>query len=408
MTTLTMTGIKSRTSLLACAATIAGASATAMAQDKGDEPCKPLFVSTATLLDADAASPLDANRTAGIDDLVIDTRNGKVLYAIIDTNEILGSDNKVVAVPFGACAWDAPSERFVLHLTADELKSLPPCDTDELERLEDRSWHSLLQGVFGNTPELAASTWDGDEYTLHFENGGTEAWSGKVMGVDRSAKSARGATLCAVTVDVDGDRRTVLLAPATHLKQNSCMPSEGDLIEVETVRALGHDDSMVYVARELERGEVGLELRDDKGVPQWTMRGDLEQPRYLALASDLDDGTLYSKGKEFGNVSDTAIEVQSGTTAFAVISMGGVLGVDDTLYPIPCGAFMLGSEFDLYVGDMAVRDMARAPKLSSYGVADLNDSRFADSVLEYYEVETKTYDTDRTKAWASARAGSNS
>ncbi len=396
--------------LLATAAGAMTLSATSYAQSdrQGETRTKPWFVSCDTILDATVAARSDREHTAEIDDLVVDTRNGRAVYAIIDTNGILGSDNKTVAIPYGALSWNRGNQQFTLDVTADELRNLPECDTRNLAHLQDQSWFSTLRGIFGEQPELhAAAEMRGDEYTRYFTRTRPASFDGEIVAINRQAKTAQGGAFYAVVVEDEdkGEQRTVFLAPVAYLTRESNIPSEGDNVTVTAIRTIDADGEVVHVAKSIRADGKTLRLRDDKGVPAWQTSDAPMSRSFYMLASDMKDGALHAQRQEFGSVNDVAFEANSGTAAFAIISVGGVLGVGDTLYPVPYGAFASGPSNNLYL-DMPASKLKLAPKLSEDGLKDLNHQQFAQSVCDYFGVKPKNFDTDRSTRWSTQQRAS--
>jgi len=75
----------------------------------------------------------DVNNKAGEDvgdikDLVVNTRTGKVAYAVMAYGGVLGMGDKLFAVPMDSLATKADDDKFVLDVTKDQLKNAPGFD----------------------------------------------------------------------------------------------------------------------------------------------------------------------------------------------------------------------------------------------------------------------------------------
>jgi sporulation protein YlmC with PRC-barrel domain len=70
-----------------------------------------------------------ANEDVGdINDLVVNTRTGRVSYAVMSHGGVLGMGDKLFAVPMDSLATKADSDKFVLDVTKDQLKNAPGFD----------------------------------------------------------------------------------------------------------------------------------------------------------------------------------------------------------------------------------------------------------------------------------------
>lgn len=360
------------------------------------------FTTCDTLLDASIKSERDTEHEAEVDELIVDTRNGRILYAIVDTNEILGSEDKIVALPYGALSWDPATRTYRINASTAQLAALPKFDEDNWKNLQSDSWWSSLRGAFGDRSEFRdAQDQDGDEYTVFFHDGRAETMKGQVVSVDRQMPSSRDSKYCAVVLSSpeDNQRHVVLLAPVDYLDQNSvALPKEGTEVNVTTIKGYNAKGEPIRVAQRITIDGKTVELRDDEGVPRWKSVND-RGPFYLERVSNLTDGSLMIEGEEFGDVSQAIFEPQSGQLAFYIISVGGVLGIDDTLYPVPGSAVTIGQEDHLYI-DMSKSKFRLAPKLSGKGTDDLNVAAFASSVYDYYGVKRPDFNLKRSEKWS--------
>ncbi|MBK7406121.1 MAG: PRC-barrel domain-containing protein [Phycisphaerales bacterium] len=376
------------THIIAVAGTLAANSSLWAQSESADSPW---FISDETLMDASITDGRQSDHTGDVVDLVVDTGTGRILYAIVDTNEILGTRDRTVAIPYAALRWEPAAEQFRIQATTDQLSALPDCDPDDIDALSDPSWRKTVEGVFGDlADDSAPEALRGDQYTERFATANPTSFGGTISDIRQDATSSPEGAFCSVVLDPgDGNgERTVLLSPAGFLTKHSALPHSGDRITVTAVKASPDDDS-TFVARSMELNGDELELRDERGVPAWSRHGTHTS---LALASKIDDGKLTSRpqDKEFGGVDMVAYDVRSGTAAFAVISRGGVLGVGDTRYPVPWTAMDCESDQTFSI-DMPIARLEKAPELSESGVGELNEGGLARRVWEYYGLEAQRF-----------------
>jgi sporulation protein YlmC with PRC-barrel domain len=377
---------------------------------KSTDSSKHRFVAGETLVGAKVKARTGDDEEGKIENLVVDTRNGVIAYAILDSNGILDVPNKTVAIPYGALSWDASAERFVVDVTAEELRNLPKWDSSDLSRLRDPGWHGTLKGVFGDRPELenlqSGYAYYGDEYTCHFKQGKPEKIEGKIVSIDRDVTTPQGGSVVAIEVeDQKHGKQTIYLAPAAHMTSKQISPAEGTMVTVSTIDAIDSNGKRVRVAEWVRIDGNTVNLRE-KGVPAWQSETQQPMRAFYVLASELDDGKLYSSnGEAFGNVTDVGFDVTSGTAAFAIVSVGGVLGVNDTVYAVPWSAVSIGKDENLYVA-MDNEKLKLAPKLSQDGIDDLNNADYFKQVLAYYDEEPMRFDTERSSKWTNHRQAS--
>jgi len=370
---------------------------------------QPAFVSSETLMDATVIAQ-NGDDDASIEDFVVDLRSGRILFAVINTNGVMELEDRTVPVPYGALAWRPADETFSLNADANQLRGLPAFNEDNLAILADDATLSSMRGAFGEQPELdeIANARGYDEYSCLFKQGAAESktHTGKVVGVNRTAKTARGATWYAVilqddeTTTPDG-RHLILIGPVEHLESESAVPAEGQTITVAAVRGFNHEGQPVAIARTVTVDGRTCRLRDDHGAPAWSSNANLSTTATAspyALASELADGAVYASSAEFGDVNDIIFEAHSGAAAFVLASVGGVVGIGDTLYPVPFSTLVIDQDMNLHASVPADK-LKVAPRLSDEGVDDFKQAAFAQRICDYYDVKKHAYDTQRANTW---------
>ncbi len=416
--------------LTACGAmglALAGAGFAQTADQKNQDPKKnqknqaearasgAVYVSADELIGAPVASYTDSER-GKIDDLIVDGRDGRIAYGVLSTGGgfFMGIGDKEFVVPYGALEWNSKENRYTVHITAEQIKALPDFDRKNLSLLEEEGWASTMRGIFGERDEFKAfeQRKGYDEYTWLFDQGQPHTLNGKIVAVNRQAKSAQGQEYYSVIVQPQDteDRRTILVAPPSYLTRQDRQPAEGDFVTINAYATHDADGESVFIAKSVrfEKDGETMKLRDDAGKPEWDeMDMSSDHPVY-AFASDMPGGVVISAdNEEFGTISEVVFEARSGSAAFAIVSVGGVMGIDAVDYAIPCKALSYGGDEKLY-SKLPLAKLKLAPKLSKDGVSDLNSAEFAQTVRDYHEVKAPKLDLNRSKNWKEQSAKDSS
>jgi hypothetical protein len=83
----------------------------------------------------------EANETLGdIEDVVIDSRTGKVAYAVLWCGAFVGMAEKLMAIPFSILDFNAAKKAYVLNVSSDRLKAAPGFDSEHWPLLSDENW----------------------------------------------------------------------------------------------------------------------------------------------------------------------------------------------------------------------------------------------------------------------------
>src|SRR5262249_35024333 len=68
-----------------------------------------------------------------------------------------------------------------------------------------------------------------------------------------------------------------------------------------------------------------------------------------------------SAGENLGRIEDVAIDPETGTVAYAILSFGGMMGVGTKLFPIPWSSVNMSASGDYVVFDASKDSLQNAP-----------------------------------------------
>ncbi|MDZ7750603.1 MAG: PRC-barrel domain-containing protein [Gammaproteobacteria bacterium] len=83
-----------------------------------------------------------------IQDIMLDTRDGSVRYAVLASGGFLGVGDRLFAIPWKALKQDKRNKRFMLDVDADRLKNAPGFDKDNWPNMADASWNSSVESYY--------------------------------------------------------------------------------------------------------------------------------------------------------------------------------------------------------------------------------------------------------------------
>ena len=89
-----------------------------------------------------------------IKEIMLDTSNGKVCYAVLSFGGLLGMGEKFFAVPWNALKLDTVNKRFELDVEKDRLKNAPGFDKDDWPDMADQSWVDKIHSYYGTKPPM--------------------------------------------------------------------------------------------------------------------------------------------------------------------------------------------------------------------------------------------------------------
>ncbi|MTB51339.1 PRC-barrel domain-containing protein [Lewinella sp. W8] len=84
-----------------------------------------------------------------IKDLMIDTNNGTINYAVLSFGGFLGLGDKYFAIPFEAFTINETKEMFELNISKEKLENAPGFDKDNWPKNTDHNFWNGLYDYYG-------------------------------------------------------------------------------------------------------------------------------------------------------------------------------------------------------------------------------------------------------------------
>src|SRR6056297_756286 len=109
------------------------------------------ILSTSTLMKDNVVNGKGEN-LGDIKDFMIDTENGRVVYAVLSFGGLFGIGDKLFAVPVDALRVDTNNERFVTDIRKDQLEDAPGFNKDNWPRTIDRDFVTRVYTHYGYEP----------------------------------------------------------------------------------------------------------------------------------------------------------------------------------------------------------------------------------------------------------------
>ena len=111
----------------------------------------PTLLGADTLIGNDVYNQQDED-LGDIKEIMLDTRTGRVGYAVLSFGGFLGMGEKLFAVPWSALTLDSENKRFVLNVGKDRLKNAPGFDKDSWPNMADKTWADDVHAYYGTKP----------------------------------------------------------------------------------------------------------------------------------------------------------------------------------------------------------------------------------------------------------------
>jgi sporulation protein YlmC with PRC-barrel domain len=127
-------------------------------------------------------------------------------------------------------------------------------------------------------------------------------------------------------------------------------------------------------------GDVDERYRS--GSDYWSKDG--PGPQVMAADTLQGDSVRNDAGEDLGEITDIMIDVPTGRVAYAVMSVGGVLGMGAKLFAIPWSALRLDTESKCFRMNVAKERFDQAPGFDKDHWPTMADQQWAEDVHSFY------------------------
>lgn len=104
----------------------------------------------------------------------------------------------------------------------------------------------------------------------------------------------------------------------------------------------------------------------------------------LSATTIIGDDVRNTSGEDLGEVTDIMLDLETGNIAYAVVDMGGFLGIGGKLFAVPWSAMTLDTGEHEFVVDIDKTRLENAPGFDKDDWPDFSDRVWGKSVYDYY------------------------
>jgi|GEM_PF-1073366 len=364
-----------------------------------------------------------------VSDLIIDTQRGRVLYGLFNHGGMMGMGERHLAIPWRTFEWDATNRVLTLPLSTDRLSSAPRLERDDWQRLSDPEVRTRFDDFFGG------GGWGDGVALTKFNDLVRRSQAITVRGTIRNIELVEpmagigNERALRIQTD-DGNERVVVVGPQWFVDRQRQLFQAGQQVQVTGVNLDLEGPRELVVAKTINTPRGNIRLRDDDGKAVWDLASDIREERREERredrarddrARDEDDrrgqglmdprrterGTLLraqdirgqritdDDNNDIGRVDTFLINPTNGKLGYAVITVGGFLGIGDEKYAVPWRSFNVNQQGKL-VARIDKEQLRSAPKIETRNWAELQDPDFGRRVYQHFGAPA---DWDRDEDW---------
>ena len=104
----------------------------------------------------------------------------------------------------------------------------------------------------------------------------------------------------------------------------------------------------------------------------------------LSSSTLIGDSVVSRRGEDLGRIEELMIDPEEGRVSYAVVSVGGLLGMGDKLLAIPMQALHLSRGDKSFILDVDEEKLKNAPGFDKDNWPDMADTQWGSTIHSYY------------------------
>ena len=106
--------------------------------------------------------------------------------------------------------------------------------------------------------------------------------------------------------------------------------------------------------------------------------------RVLSASTLVKDSVRNRADEDVGSIKEIMLDVPTGRVAFAVLSVGGFLGIGDRLFAVPWEALTLDEDRECFIVNVDKQRLENAPGFDKSNWPDMADTSWARGIHQYW------------------------
>lgn len=346
----------------------------------------PQFAASSEVIGSNLMNPT-LDEIGSVEDLVIDRRSGRIMFAIVSQGGVMGIGDELRAIDFGALS-HIDDHGLRTNLTAEQFERQSRTLEDGWDGFTNTDWMEQIPGFESD---------DNDDHDMRRAYGSeTTDLEGEITHIERVDLKSDECTVVHVEME-DGQTERVILGPSWYIMGLESAPKTGDQIEIEAERTVDG-----YRAIRTEVDGRSLDLRSKDGKPVWDASS--EKPSRYVKLTDLIGESVEINSSTGGEVQDAVLEMKSGRVDFIAFDPNdNLFGLGDTISLVPWSAVRVDHDNTIWSGSTEVmfkRAIAMPDTISDLSKSDaMRAYRVFGAELPEYESRDSSTTTSNSSSF---------
>ena len=107
-------------------------------------------------------------------------------------------------------------------------------------------------------------------------------------------------------------------------------------------------------------------------------------PNVLSATAVLGDAVVNRAGESLGKIEELMLDLEKGRVAYAILSLGGFLGMGEKLFAVPFEALKLDASREHFTLDVDKNKLMKAPGFDRNNPPQASDRTWGAEVYKFY------------------------
>ena len=107
-------------------------------------------------------------------------------------------------------------------------------------------------------------------------------------------------------------------------------------------------------------------------------------PNVLSATAVLGDAVVNRAGESLGKIEELMLDLEKGRVAYAILSLGGFLGMGEKLFAVPFEALKLDASREHFTLDVDKNKLKNAPGFDKMNPPQASDRTWGAEVYKFY------------------------
>ncbi len=306
-----------------------------------------------------------------IQDVIVDSKQGRIAYAVLQFGGFLGFGEKQFAIPFQALSEDAARQNLILNVKKEKLEAARGFEKNKWPDMGNEEWARDTHKHYGYD-----NYWEKQNRKTRDKSDGTRTEDTRTEGTrTEDVKSD----------DTTRDQRDLREREQREQReQRESLPRPNSTDPTQTPQPDGSEAKVIQAPSQTTTSRTDTTRSTDQDND--TYRPQLDRQHFWSnrVSQMFGKPVVNNAGESLGKVSDLMVDMKHGRIVYAILTDGGTLGISENLTAVPASALKVDAAKEQYTLN-ASEDELKAQSFKESAWPNMSDIHWGRSNHEAFK-----------------------